>query len=286
VTTDAAVAEAAYSLRRLEEMLGLGRSVILGLIEGGFVTPERGPRNEYRFSFQDVVLLRTAYQLRCANIPPRRILKALREIKARLPEDLPLSGLRISAIGNEVAVREGGHAWTADSGQLLIDFEVAPAPTGRVAILERAPARRPADEALDEDDDATAWFERGDAAESADHPREAEAAYRRALALQPGHVHAALNLGVLLADAGRHGDAVTVYDAALAFHADQPYLHFNRAIALEDDGRPYEALEAYAACLKLDPGFADAHYNAARLHEQLGQATKALRHFSAYRRLR
>jgi tetratricopeptide (TPR) repeat protein len=274
-----AVADAAYTLRRIEDMLGLGRGVILGLIEAGFVVPQRGARNEYRFTFQDVVLLRTAYQLRAANIPARRVLRSLRELKARLPEDLPLSGLRITAVGNEVAVREGAQSWQAETGQMLIDFEVAPAATGSVAFLEHARFEGDGD-----DDDATAWFERGDALEAED-PAAAERAYRRALELQPGHLHAALNLGVMLAAAERFDEALAVYDATLPHHSDQPLLHFNRAIALEDDGRPFDALEAYAACLKLDPAFADAHYNAARLHEQLGQAMQALRHFSAYRRL-
>ena len=72
----AAVPDAPYTLKRLEEMLGFGRGVITGLIEAGFVAPSRGARNEYRFTFQDVVLLRTAYQLRAARIPARRVLNS------------------------------------------------------------------------------------------------------------------------------------------------------------------------------------------------------------------
>ena len=41
-------------------MLGLSRSAIVRLVELGFVKPKRGPRQAYLFSFQDVVLLRTA----------------------------------------------------------------------------------------------------------------------------------------------------------------------------------------------------------------------------------
>ena len=59
-------------------MLGLSRGVVAGLIAAGFVTPSRGPRNEYRFTFQDLVLLRTALALQAARIPPRRILRSLR----------------------------------------------------------------------------------------------------------------------------------------------------------------------------------------------------------------
>ncbi|CCD40019.1 Ku domain protein [Candidatus Paraburkholderia kirkii UZHbot1] len=39
------------------------RRVVGELVDAGFVPPEQGPRNELRFSFQDVVLLRTALRL-------------------------------------------------------------------------------------------------------------------------------------------------------------------------------------------------------------------------------
>ena len=49
-----------YSIRDVERVLRLSRSTIRGLIDGGFVTPERGPRQQYRFSFQDLIVLRAA----------------------------------------------------------------------------------------------------------------------------------------------------------------------------------------------------------------------------------
>ena len=84
-------------------MLGLSRSAIVRLIEMGFVKPKRGPRQAYLFSFQDVVLLRTAYELRTASIPMAKILRSLRRLKD-LPAEAPLSGLRITAVGNDIAV--------------------------------------------------------------------------------------------------------------------------------------------------------------------------------------
>src|SRR4029079_17140740 len=112
----------------------------LGLIAAGFVVPSRGKRNEYRFTFRDVVLLRTAVELQTAQIPPRRILASLRKLRATLPAELPLSGLRITAVGNDVTVREGRSQWHAESGQMVMDFEVQPA-SGNVSFLQRAPAR-------------------------------------------------------------------------------------------------------------------------------------------------
>jgi len=70
--------EAPHTLRSLQQLLGISRRVISHLIGAGFVQPARGPRNEYRFSFQDIVLLRTAHALQQANIPPRRIVRSNR----------------------------------------------------------------------------------------------------------------------------------------------------------------------------------------------------------------
>jgi MerR HTH family regulatory protein len=76
-----------YSLRDLQSLLGVSRRVLTGLIEAGFVRPARGRRNELRFTFQDVVLLRTAFRLQSARIPSRRILEALTRIKDEGPDE-------------------------------------------------------------------------------------------------------------------------------------------------------------------------------------------------------
>ncbi|MBC7782087.1 MAG: tetratricopeptide repeat protein [Proteobacteria bacterium] len=271
--------EAFYTLRDIEDMLGLGRRIVGNLIAAGFVSPRRGARNEYRFSFQDVVLLRTAYTLRAANIPPRRMLRSLKSLRAKLPTELPLSGLRITAIGNDVAVRDGAAQWEAESGQLLMDFEVASSTKGTVSFLDRHKAP-----VVGAPSTAAQWFARGEELEGEDKPA-AEAAYRRALALAPDHAYAYVNLGAMLCESGRCAEAVSLYDEAIGICPDASLLHFNRAIALEDLHRERIALASYERCLELAPDFADAHYNAARLHEKLGQMQGALRHYSAYRRL-
>ena len=267
-----------YTLKSIEKMLGIGRSVITSIVNAGFVTPARGTRNELRFSFQDVVLLRTAHHLMAANIPSRRMLRSLKKLKSRLPKELPLSGLRISAVGNDVVVRDGSAQWEAESGQLLMDFEIAH-DDGAVTFFARDPV--PVERAVA---DADLWFARAEALEAKDAGA-AEKAYRRALQLAPDHTDSYLNLGALLCEAGRCAEAVKLYDIAIQHCPQAPLLYFNRGIALEDRNRVTEALASYERCLELDPDLADAHYNAARLYEQSGQAQKAVRHYSAYRRL-
>lgn len=261
-----------YTLRGIQSMLGVSRAVVDGLVAAGFVTPSRGSRRELRFTFQDVVLLRTAYGLQQARIPPRKILRSLQKLKATLPQELPLSGLRITAVGSEVAVRDGTAQWQVESGQLVLDFEVHPG-TESVRVLEAAAPRT-----------AQAWFERAVALEAGD-PAGAESAYRHAIAADAKWLDPVLNLGVMLCEAGRCAEAVELYRGASERLPDAALLHYNLALALEDLKRDDEALDRYQASIRLDPSFADAHYNAARLLEQRGEASKAIRHYAEYRRL-
>lgn len=267
-----------YTVRDVESILGISRSVISTLMKAGFVVPNRGKRREYRFTFQDIVILRTAQGLLSAKIPPRKIIRSLKRLRETLPAELPLAGLRITAVGSEIAISEGRSRRTVDSGQLLLDFEVVPAAEGTIIVLSEGK------KAPREDDSPMYWCQVGSLLESEDRER-AQAAYR--LAIQKDHccVDAYVGLALLLSDAGRQPDAEAVYRQAIAHCPNEPTLHYNLATVLEDLNRIPDALSAYEAALRLDPAFADAHFNAARLHESLGHAKQAIRHYSEYRRL-
>lgn len=269
-----------YTLRSVRQMLGLTRHAISKLIELGFVDPSRGPGRAYRFSFRDVVLLRSAHDLRVARIPTRQILRSLRRLRETLPPEVPVSGLRITAAGDRITVRAEDTQWEPDTGQLVMDFSVAPA-TGSVSFISQRPASATA---APESDDLEDLFETAEELEASD-PVAAEDTYRLILEQDPAHAHAYLNLGFMLCEAGRCGEAVTLYDEGIEHCPDDPLMHYNRAVALEDLGRVAEALASYEACLRLQPDFADAHQNAALLYAQAGQKQMAIRHFSAFRRL-
>jgi tetratricopeptide (TPR) repeat protein len=275
-------------------MLGLSRSAIMRLVELGFVKPKRGPRRSYLFSFQDVVLLRTAHELREATIPSSKIVRALRRLRDELPAEVPLTGLRITAVGNDIAVRNRDSQWAADSGQLLMDFDVSVEPAGGAVTVVRhlEAARRPASDGSargSREAPATkltpeALFARGEALEDVDVDG-AIAAYSQALAVAPDYTNAYLNLGALLCETGECDKAVRLYAKAIEHRPKEPLLYFNRGVALEDLNRFAEALASYDKALQLDPELADAHYNAGLLNEALGNGQGAIRHYSAYRRL-
>lgn len=269
-----------YSLRSLQSLLGVSKRVLAGLIEAGFVNPSRGTRGELRFSFRDVVVLRTAFQLQSAKIASRKILRALEKLKRDLPEELPLSGIRVTAVGDTVAVKTGDAQWDAASGQHLLDFEVAPI-RGDVRFLDAAPRsiKDPAEQAEE-------WFALAEQITDTNAVG-AEQAYRKALEFAPQpHYHAYTNLGVLLCEAQtRCEDALAVFEEALQYFPEDALLHFNHAVTLEELKRYDEATTAYKRCIELDPTHADAHFNLARLSELQGDRQGLLRHLNAYRRL-
>ncbi|MGF6574864.1 tetratricopeptide (TPR) repeat protein [Paraburkholderia sp. GAS333] len=269
-----------YSLRSLQSLLGVSRRVLTGLIDAGFVQPARGRRNELRFSFQDVVVLRTAFQLQSAKIASRKILRAIAKLKAELPEELPLSGIRITAVGDNVAVRSGQAQWDAASGQHLLDFEVAPV-QGEVSFLDAAPQSL-----RNREQQANDWFALAEQLMETNVVG-AEQAYRKAVDLAPQpHYDAYTNLGVLLCEVGtRCEEALDVFNNALKHFPDDALLHFNRAVVLEELKLYDAALEAYGKSVELDPMHADAHFNMARLSEIRGDKQGLVRHLSAYRKL-
>ena len=72
--------------------------------------PRGSPPSPYLFSFQDLIVLRTAQALATAKVPARRIASSLRELRRHLPDAMPLSGLSIGAVGDRVVVKEGASA--------------------------------------------------------------------------------------------------------------------------------------------------------------------------------
>ncbi|MDM0078495.1 tetratricopeptide repeat protein [Variovorax sp. J2P1-59] len=273
-----------HTIRRVQEMLGLSRNAIVRLVEMGFVKPRRGPRRAYLFSFQDVVLLRTAHELRAAQIPTAKILRSLRRLKDELPSEAPLTSLRIMAVGKDIAVRDRDAQWEAESGQLLMNFDGAPQAKAKAGAAEPRPIARGSRAAGRQQASAEELFARAEALEGVD-PGAARHAYAQAIAASPDFTNAYLNLGALLCEKGECKEAVRVLAQGIEHRPEEPLLHFNRAVALEDLHRFPEALASYDRALQLDPDLADAHFNAGRLYDELGHRQRAIRHYSAYRRL-
>ena len=286
-----------YSVSDVERVLQLSRSTIRGLVAAGFVTPERGARREYRFSFRDLIVLRTARALINAKVPRKRIRRSLEDLRRHLPDTVPLSGLSICAVGERVVVRDGKTRWEADNGQYLLGLDVV-LENGVLHMVERSEpsglkepggAEEPAGAKENRNrtvasKTAEQWFIEGLELESAD-ARAARRAYEHAVKLDPTHLASWINWGRLLHEQGAIAEADKVYQRALNECGPDPLLMFNRGVLLEDLGNSGAALEAYQAAIVEDPDMADCHYNLARLYEALGKPQHAIRHLGQYRRL-
>jgi tetratricopeptide (TPR) repeat protein len=259
-------------------LLGLSPAQVRAQARAGFLLPGRGPRNTYRFSFPDLVLLRTAKALADAKVPTRRIHRALQRLRRQLPRGRSLSEIRVTAEGDRVVVRDGQTAWNPESGQLVLDFSVAALASRAAPVARRVVREARRADALS----AEEWFELASDLEPV-APLQACEAYQRALAIDPRHADARVNLGRLLQEDGKPLEAVGHYLAALAAAPDHPTAAFNLGTALEDLGRSGDAIAAYEHALESDPQLVDAHYNLGLLYERVGRKRDAVRHLRAYR---
>lgn len=274
-----------YGTRRVAEIIGLSEKHIRAFVRADLLAPTRGPGNQYRFTFQDIALLRTARELLEGDVPARRVCAALRSLRAQLPRGRPLTAVRLAARGDRVVVLDADDLWEPETGQMALDLSLGPA-AGEVAERAQpvATARAASEEqgrTLTADD----WFDRGVDLEAVSLPM-ARSAYVKAIALDPRHAEAHVNLGRLLHRARELAAAESHYRQACAASPKSALAAFNLGVALEDRGDAARAMAAYKRAVELDPEHGEAHFNLGRLYESSGDASAALRHFSEYKRIR
>jgi tetratricopeptide (TPR) repeat protein len=262
----------AYDSNDLKRLFGLSAAAVRALARAGHVNPVRRS-GRLHYSFQDLIVLRTASALRAANIPAQRINKTLEKLRAALPPGETLKKISLTALGDRIAIREGKMLWESESGQYALALDIEDEPADLHVMRPAVPAG-----ATDGADDL---YAKGFELEDTDAPA-ARAAYAACLKADAQHADARVNLGRLLHLAGLLAEAECIYRAALRPEA---FIAFNLAVLLEDLQRPAEAILAYRDALALDPQLADAHFNLARLYEEGSDSKSSLRHLLAYRRM-
>ena len=148
---------AGYTTREVADLIGMNTDQVRHYVRRKLVSPGRGERGEFRFSFQDVVLLRTAKGLLDANVSVRKTYRALVKLKAELSQVQSLSSVRIYANGPNVVVRDDNHVWEVETGQAALDFGTQELSIAKVEEI----AERHVLDAQNGDLDSDEWYNLG-----------------------------------------------------------------------------------------------------------------------------
>ena len=126
----------------------------------------------------------------------------------------------------------------------------------------------------------------GDAHYAAGRLRDAEAAYRAALAISPGSAGIAHNLGVVLAAQGHHQEAIGYFNNAIAIEPRQVSAHYHLGMTYLSIGRLPDAIDALRSTCTFDPQHYQAHRTLGLLFLSKGERGRSLDHFARTYELR
>ncbi|MDP9146411.1 MAG: tetratricopeptide repeat protein [Acidobacteriota bacterium] len=234
------------------------------------VSPRKSGLEKF-YDFRDLITLRTAKQLIEKGIPAHRLQRSIVALHQKLSEvQSPLTELRIRSNGRDVIVERAGMHLEPISGQIMLNFE-----TRELNERVRVMPQRTAD----------AWVALGverEQSESEAVASSAAEAYERALSLEPGHVDALNNLGMLSYELGNLEDATTLFERAVELHPEHTLSHFNLGSALEEAGELERARRHLRIAVRLDAQYADAQYNLAFVCDKLGAYAEARQHWRTY----
>ncbi len=208
-------------------------------------------------------------------------------MRANLPGiDTSLDQLRIRCDHDRVVVTQEDRPFEAESGQLVLDFDVASLQHQAAQVLCLPLAE------LDDGEPTTAheWFRRGC---DLDQERDgapcdgagliaARHAYESALGLDPTLAAAWTNLGSLHAELGDVESAREHFEQALRCDPNQPEAQCNLAELALRDGETESAIASYRHVLRSDPEWTEAHYGLARALLAVGGKHQALAHLERF----
>jgi tetratricopeptide (TPR) repeat protein len=236
-----------------------------------FVPPLR-PGIKDHYDFRDLISVRTAKQLIENGVSPDRLRRSLQALQQKLSEiQSPLNELRIVSNGKDVLVESAGTQLEPLSGQFLLSFRTRELSDKVVAMPERNVDSVFA-LALEYDADLST---RSKAAEM----------YDRVLGLQPLHVNALLNRGMIAYEQANLESAADYFRRAVEIEPGNPVALFNLGSTLDDLGLLPEARQQLRLATRLDPSYADAHYNLAMVCDKMNAESEARDHWTAYIRL-
>ena len=264
-----------FTLEALAELLREPVAKVKAWYQAGLIRPAIIQHGIPRFEFRQVAAARMLAQLTASGVSTGKLRQSLEKLKKWLPDvRQPLEQLDVLERAGKLMVRlEEGDVAELD-GQLQLDYEdegEAPEPFQ----LRLVPGPRSAED----------FHEQAVDQERHGLLEEAEDSYRRALRAGGPDASACFDLAHVLQAQGKHLQALERYLQVVELDPRHVDAWNNLGVVLGDLERHEMAVEAFREALKLDPQSSRAHYNLADALETLGQAPRALEHWRAYLKL-
>ena len=265
-----------YSTREVADLIGLTPSQVRQYVRREILDPQRGSSREYRFHFQDIVLLRTARGLMDADVSARDVYRSLTKLKAELRSLPSLASVRIFAEGGNVVVSNDRQIWNVATGQGHFNFAVRDLADNVADLANNHVAAAKETEELSSDE----WYNLGLDLEEVDSGKAPEC-YRRALELDPENADAHVNLGRLCQLQGDLDQARKHYGLATEVAGEHQLAHYNLGTVFDELDEFEQAADHY----RMASDVPDAHYNLVRICRLQGDEVSAQRHMQFYWRL-
>jgi tetratricopeptide (TPR) repeat protein len=257
------------TINQLSRLLKLSGRILRSWMRAGLFEPVEMVHRLAFFDFRQVASAKNICELTTAGVRPRQIRESLEQLRNWLPGiDYPLAQLSLLERDGRLVLRLRDEQLVEPSGQLHLDFMAEPLNDGDGSVFSAKTA--------------TAWFEEGVRFEDEGQLRDAVAAYREAISLEPNDPFLHFNLGNALRELEEADSAIEHLRQAVAYEPSYAEAWNNLGSALTDVEQYREALDAYARALRLVPTYADAHYNLARAFAVMGLKRDAARHWRAY----
>jgi tetratricopeptide (TPR) repeat protein len=259
-----------FSTRMAARILAISPERIRYWVKRKLVKPAAVRGRHYQFTFEDLLMMRLAKEL----LPNRRRLDAVQRCFARVGQMIdaqrPVTAVKLYERDGMILVRDGPVTIEADTGQMLLDYGVAP--VGATIKQADSPARlrRLLDTAreLEETNSIRALK-----------------LYREYLEHRPHDGAVNRRVSALFERQGDPVSAARHLDAAAVAEPGNAELHFDLGVLYRKVQNLDRAAASFIRALECEPDLIEAHLHLAQIYEQQGHQREAMRHLSAAHRL-
>ena len=259
-----------FSTRAAARILAVSPDRIRYWVKRRLVKPAKTSGRHFQFAFNDLLVMRLTKEL----LPMRHRLQPIRLCFERLGKLMDpqrsVTALKLYEEDGRMIVRDGGVKFEADTGQLILDFDLE-------SFKREVEGKRGQPK-------IRSLFENAEGLEES-QPIRAIEIFRDLLKHEPRNFDANLHLAALLEREGSDDDALHHYLAAAAIQTSSAEVQLRLGMLYRKRGALEAALKSFLRAVELDADLVDAHRHLAEVYEELGRKREALRHLSAVHRL-